>query len=107
MRPQTVGRGGRHSAPYVFHGQPRLNSAGGEQVEANYLLLPGARPRVSACIGLGRLGSGGGVGGAVCAISQFYAVDAMAMIQGITSMVSRPLAIWKETARSPRGSSTL
>lgn len=69
-----------------------------QQVEANYLLLPRARPRVSACIGLGRLGSGGGVGGAVCAIGQFYAVDAMAMIQRITSMVSRPLATWKKTA---------
>jgi hypothetical protein len=38
----------------------------------SYLALPSERPRVSGCIGLGRFGfgSGGGVGGAVCAMGR-------------------------------------
>lgn len=71
--------------------------AGGREA-GGYLLLPGVRPRVSICIGLGRFGSGGGVGGAVCAIGRFYGVDAMAMIQRTTSRASRPQAIWKNAA---------
>ena len=58
----------------------------------SYFALPGESPRVSSCIGLGRFGSGGGVGGAGCAIGPFYGVDAMAMIQRTTSTVNRPLA---------------
>jgi hypothetical protein len=57
-----------------------------------YLVLLGDSPRVSGCIGLGRFGSGGGDGGADCAMRRSYGVDAMATIQRTTSVASSPIA---------------
>lgn len=63
-----------------------------ETYDLEHLVLLGDSPRVSGCIGLGRFGSGGGDGGADCAMRRSYGVDAMATIQRTTSVASSPIA---------------